>query len=566
MKTRISAILLGAISMCMVTVYISGCKKTEIALGTTSDVNIVGYLDKHLDSFSLFRQILERTETSAYLNAYGAYTCFAVTNSGVKTYLTSLGVSTVEAADLTTLKDMVKLHLLEDTITTAAFTDGKLPVITMFGQYLITGVTFKYGVSSYLINKQGFVLQSNIKTGNGIIHVVDNVLRPATLSLAKQLEAKPEYSIFLQAVRETGYYDLLNTNNNPDPNKRFLTLLAETNQVLADSGITSYAALKAKYAQNTNLTSDSNKLNMYVAYHILSGIKFLSDIIVTQSHTTLAPQEVISSKLDSALRVVINEDVFNDILERGIVLNRATSDVQTTNGVLHNASAHFTVKFRSPTAVFWDVSDFPEVRKLTAIFRRGSINFAKPTAADEPIKDITWPLPALASTSFIQYTWSNTSSLTNFGCNSDCNRMPMGLPNRPIYYDMKTPVIIKGRYKVWICYRARAQSSSSQSQTAVSIDGVQMQRTMNFVTNRPSGTDADLESINFKRYTENTSTSWAGRLVGIVDIQTTERHTLRLTNVSGTQDDNYLDMIHFIPVNDNQVLPRFKPDGSKLFL
>lgn len=130
---------------------------------------------------------------------------------------------------------------------------------------------------------------------------------------------------------------------------------------------------------------------------------------------------------------------------------------------------------------------------------------------------------------------------------------------------MKTPVIIKGKYKVWICYRARAQSSSSQSQTAVSIDGEQMQRTMNFVTNRPSGTDADLESINYKRYTENTSSSWAGRLVGIVDIKTTERHTLRLTNVTGTQDENYLDMVHFIPVNDNQVLPRFKPDGSKLF-
>lgn len=427
MKTRISTILLGAISICMLTVYMSGCKKTEIAIGTTSDVNIVSYLDKHLDSFSLFRQILERTETSAYLNAYGAYTCFAVTNSGVKTYLTDIGAASVEAADLNTLKGMVKLHLLEDTITTAAFTDGKLPVITMYGQYLTTGVTQKYGVSSYIINKQGFVLQPNIKTGNGIIHVIDNVLRPATLSLGKQLESKPEFSIFLQAVKETGYYDLLNTNNNPDVNKRFLTLIAESNQVLADSNINSYAALKAKYSQNTNLTSDTNRLNLYVAYHILYGIKFLADIKISQSHATLAPQEVISSKIDTLnpLDVIINEDEFNGVVERGIFLKRLVSDIQTTNGVLHEAAAHFTVKFRSPTAVYWDVSDFPEIRKLTAYYQKQSYTFSKPTAADNPIKDITWPLPALASTSFVQYFFDRVGSLANYAYKTDCNRMPL---------------------------------------------------------------------------------------------------------------------------------------------
>lgn len=566
MKTRISTILLGAISVCMLTVYMSGCKKTEIAISTTSDVNIVGYLDKHLDSFSLFRQILERTETSAFLNAYGAYTCFAVTNNGVKTYLSKIGAASVDAADLPTLKNMVKLHLLEDTITTAAFTDGKLPVITMYGQYLLTGVTQKYGVSSYLVNRQGFVLQSNIKTGNGIIHVIDNVLTPATLSLAKQLEAKPEYSIFLQAVKETGYYDLLNTNNNPDVNKRFLTLIAESNQALADSGIASYPALKAKYAQNANLTSDSNRLNMYVAYHILYGIKFLTDIIVTPSHSTLAPQEVISSKLDDALRIIINENNLNGVVEPGILIKRPNSDVQATNGVLHEAAAHFSVKFRNPTAVYWDVADFPEVRKLTAIFRKSAIQWDKPTAASEPLKDITWSLPINLTTSWFRYEYG-TSSLTNFGAYMDCVKFPLGASSggvRPLYFDFKTPVIIKGRYKVWICYRARAQSTSSQSETAISVDGEQMQRTVNFVTNRPSGNDADLESINYKRYTENTSTSWAGRLVGIVDIKTTERHTVRFTNIRGSQDENWLDMVHFIPVGQIQILPRFKPSGDTL--
>ncbi|NCU04114.1 MAG: hypothetical protein GXC73_09035, partial [Chitinophagaceae bacterium] len=84
-------------------ISVSGCRKFKLEESTTSDVNIVGYLDKHIDSFSLFRQILDRTGNSAFLNAYGAYTCFAPTNSGVKTYLSGIGAASVDAADLNTL-------------------------------------------------------------------------------------------------------------------------------------------------------------------------------------------------------------------------------------------------------------------------------------------------------------------------------------------------------------------------------------------------------------------------------------------------------------------------------
>jgi hypothetical protein len=50
---------------------------------------------------------------------------------------------------------MVRLHLLEDTLYTGSFTDGKLPVITMYGQYLVTSVVTTGGVSSYTVNRQG---------------------------------------------------------------------------------------------------------------------------------------------------------------------------------------------------------------------------------------------------------------------------------------------------------------------------------------------------------------------------------------------------------------------------
>lgn len=543
---------------------IAACKKTDLKMSTTEDVNIAGYLDKNADSFSLFKQILDRTETTAFLNAYGSYTCFAPTNSAVKRWFTKINASSVETADLTTLKDMVKFHLLTDTVNTNSFKDGKLPVPTMFGQYLVTGVIFDGANSSYTINRQAQVNQSNIKVGNGLIHVLNNVLEPSKLTLAKQLEANAAYSIFVQAMKETGYYDTLNTVN-PDTTRRWLTLVAESNKALADSGITTYAALKAKYSKTGNPANVNDSLHMYMAYHILSGVKFLGDIINASSHTTYQPQEVITVQLINQ-EVIVNQNEFNGVVEKGVLINRVTSDNAATNGVWHDAAAHFTVKYRAPTAVFWDVSTFPEILKLPAYYKKQSYTWTRQSESDQPFKEITWGWGALASTNIFTYSYSTTSSIAIYACNNDFNQLPMGLPNRPTYWEMTTPPIIKGKYKIWICYSSQKQSSSSTMLCQVSVNGEQLARTVTFTDTRPAGTDAELEAIGWKRYTENASSVYGGKLAGVYDFKTTQRHTIRITPIGGgTQNTNNLDMIHFIPIDQNQVLPRFRPDGSKIF-
>ncbi|TWI85632.1 putative surface protein with fasciclin (FAS1) repeats [Lacibacter cauensis] len=562
MKRNI-VLALGSVAIIALLMSAPGCRKIKIEESTTGDVNIVGYLDKNLDSFSLFRQILERTGNAAFLNAYGAYTCFAPTNSGVKTYLAGLGAASVDAADLNTLKDMVRLHLLSDTVYTNSFTDGKLPVITMYGQYLVTSVTNKNGVSSYLINRQGTVLRSNVRVGNGIIHVIDNVLKPAVKTIAQQLEENPDYSIFVQALKETGFYTKLNTVDS-DTSKRWMTVFAESNRALADSGFVTYAALKAKYSKTSSPTNANDSLHIYVAYHISQGLKFLGDIISTPTHETLQPQEVVSIKLIDQ-QVLLNQDEFNGVLEKGVVLNRDKSDIAATNGVWHDAAAHFMVKFRKPTALYWDVSSFDEIKKLPAYYKKANYTFSRATEADQPIKDHYWGWGPLASTNFLQYTYSAASSITNYAYNADINMVPLGLPNRPPWWEMRTPPIVKGKYKVWVCYRQQKQSSSSNMLCQVSVNGTIMQRTMNFTDTRPAGTDSELEAIGWKRYTENTSSLWAARQVGVIEFTTTKQQIIRITALSGTQNNNNLDMIHFIPIDQDQVLPRFRPDGTMIY-
>jgi len=555
----------GLMMIVICAIFLPACKKPDLVINTTEDVNIVGYLEKYPDSFSLFKQILDRTGNSSFLNAYGAYTCFAPSNSGVRIYLQKIGAATVDAADLNTLKDMVKLHLLEDTVYTGSFTDGKLPVITMYGQFLVTSVTNNGGVSSYIVNRQATVTKSNIRVGNGVIHVLDNVLLPATKTIAKQLEEKPEFSIFVQALQATGYYTLLNTVN-PDTSLRWYTVLAESNQAFADSNITSFAALKAKYSQTGNPLLEHDSLNMYVAYHITKNIKFLGDIISVSVHATLLPQEVVSVKLINQ-EVVINEDVFNGVLEKGITLDRPKSDNAASNGVWHFAKAHFMVKYRKPTALYWDVSAFEEIMKLPAYYKRANYNFTRATEADNPIKDHYWGWGSLAGTNTLSYLYSASSTVSNYSVNNDVNMLPLGLPSRPVWWEMRTPPIIKGRYKVWICYSWQKQSASSNQLCQVTVNGTLMQRTMNFTEARPTGTDAELEAIGWKRYIENAGNGnrQAARQVGVIDFTTTQQQIIRIAPLAGTQNNNNLDMIHFIPVDENQILPRFRPDGTMVY-
>src|SRR3954470_7148476 len=176
--------LLSALFLVIVMVAgYSSCRKVNIVQATTSDVNIYEYLKQHPDQFSSLVKIVDKSGYSGFLNAYGSYTMFAPTNEGVQAYLTDINKSSVDQLTETEAKDIVKFHLLEDTLTTASFKDGKLPLVTMYGQYLVTSVSATGGNSAYKINRQALVSQGNIHTGNGFIHAIDHVLRPATKSI-----------------------------------------------------------------------------------------------------------------------------------------------------------------------------------------------------------------------------------------------------------------------------------------------------------------------------------------------------------------------------------------------
>lgn len=534
----------------------TGCKKQSITLTTTEDVNIVDYLRKYPDQFSEYVKILDRTNISPFLNAYGAYTAFAPTNDAIKSYLTEIGKKSTDDLDTATLKDICRLHIIQDTISTPAFVDGKLYAPTMYGQFLVTGVNTS-GVT--IVNRRAQITKPNVLTGNGYVHVIDKVLIPASLTVAQLTEKNSRYSIFTQALKATGWYDSLNVVNNPDTTLRWRTLLAESDSALNAGGIPSYAALKARYNNTGNPKNSTDSLYLYVAYHILPGIKYIADIVGQQSHKTMAPLEVVTVTLDGQT-VLLNEAVFNGVLEKGVPINRGLSDNSCNNGVLHEITGNIILKVRSPYLVNFDPGAQPEILKLTSLYRKAGksqlFNYGQ-------LADVTWQNTTLQAVNYYcegptgsnNYWWDD-----GFGVN-----LRYGNAAANNWVEFKTPLLVKGKYTVWIMYRRANMGAYTQ----VSFDGVPTGVIVDFTQSLPStsATDAALIAQGFKRYAfNNPNSNNVSQKAGTITVNTTDRHILRLQavrdNGSGVAPSVTLDFIQFVPLGMDPTRPLFARDGT----
>ena len=540
---------IAIIPVCFLLVFMdTSCKKLQYPTGTTTDVNIVDYLRRYPAQFSELVKILERTNIAPFLNAYGAYTFFAPTNDAFKLYLQQIGKTSTDDLDTTALKAICRIHLIQDTISTQSFTDGKLSTPTMYGQYLITGVN-EEGVT--IVNRQAAITQPNILTGNGYIHVLDHVLRPATLTVAQTVEQNSKYAIFTQALKATGLYDSLNIVNNPDTTRKWLTLLAESDSVLKLKGFNSYADLKAKYNNTPDPKNTNDSLHLYVAYHILPDIKYLADIISAPSHPTLAPLEVITTSLNGQI-VLLNEATFNGNFEPGVPIDRPGSDISCTNGVVHSLNGDVYLKVRSPVRVDMDLADQPELRKMTSIFRK-------------PGKSVVLTLGQLADVTWQQGTITysvEAATTSNFYYYDDLFTVTLRIANATTnaWIEFTTPLLVKGKYKVWVCYRKSTGGSYNQ----VSVDGTPLPRLIDFFQYLPSttATPAVLEAQGYKRYTAAVTGNHAAQLAGVVNIASTDRHKIRITCIKDMTGAVTMDMIQFIPVDSVQTRPLFARDGT----
>lgn len=537
---------------------------TTIDPTTTTITNMYSYV-KGNETSSLFASVIEKAGYNVFMDAYGTYTLFLPTDAAVKTYLTTIGKGSVDNLSQTEAQNIVKVHLVKDTLSTIVFTDGKLNTPNLYGQYLLTGAAVTASGSQITINRTSNIILSNQRVGNGIIHVIDKVIIPATKTLAQLIEGNTDYSIFTQALKETGYYDTLNSTSVP-----VMTVVAETNAALAKAGYTSYAQLKARFSKTGNPKLFSDSLNLYVAYHIIDQVKYMGDLVAASTHLTRVTTEpTIVSVVTSGDSILVNDDTYSGKREVGASLNRANSDVGAVNGVLHESQKHYNIKLRLPTRIDWDLCDFPELKKLTTIYRKANYSFTNEvipgwerTIASQPVS----------------YSYNGSSPASGTCKDKDALDLPMGVVTgsiRNLYIKMNTPIIPKGKYKVWVCYRFYQRSTNTKNVGVSFYVDDQLIGTHNMMT-RPTlrASAGEMEAEGWKCYmykapvapaTFDGDINLPGKMVGFANITSTGQHRFKFEAVNDGSQSVIIDMIQFIPVNDNQTSPRFNLDGTLVY-
>jgi hypothetical protein len=220
-----------------------------------------------------------------------------------------------------------------------------------------------------------------------------------------------------------------------------------------------------------------------------------------------------------------------------------------------------------PQTVYYDVADQPEIRKQTAVFRKPGQSVA--AFAYGSLSRITWEY--IASYAGIGYSVEPAVLGKVYALYNDELVVPFRFGNSavPSWLEFTSPLIVKGTYKVWICYRTTSGSGQGKY-VQVSVDGQPLSRIVNFQVALPSTTasTAVLESQGFKRYISDQPVANninCAQLAGVVTIPTTDVHKIRMTcilNSGSGANSVLLDMIQLIPTTMSQTDKVFTRDGQ----
>ena len=550
---KMKKILKSSISLCVwagLFMLLFSCTKENFTETTDTSPNINSFLATQED-YSLFAEAIVQAGAASYLDAWGTYTVFAPNNNAMQAFLQSEGKGSVGDLSESDVKDLVNLHIIQDTVSTGQFRDGKIQRNSVFGMFITTAVQNIDGESYFVLNKESKIIMPNIRTGNGVVHGVDKVFTKVTNTVMEEIEIDPSLRRFAEALHRTGLDALLNQR----VAEQFFSVLAVSNSAFAQRGFNTIQDLVDKYNHTGNPKNPEDSLYMHIAYHVLPDLKYVSDLAFSSSHTTQVPREVLLVKVDRE-KIILNEEEWLGELEEGAEVDRQASDNTTVNGVLHYIKDDIYIKQRQPFRVDWDPADQAEL-KVAGVYRRGDLKIPKGY-----LRDVTW---GGADNQMLDY-FGVTSG--NMGGAAYGDLLQVYLRGAVIpWIEFKTPVIVRGRYKVWVGWRTRTDDGGNTVRTY--INGEQLSRTLNNGEYRiRTLPERELEALGYKKHIAGSPSgvnNFNCKMVGIVDIDVTDRQTLRFEVSTNARAVFMIDFIQFIPIDQEQIYPQFDTEGNAVY-
>jgi uncharacterized surface protein with fasciclin (FAS1) repeats len=424
---------------------------------------------KSRSDFSLWIRMIERAGLYNTLNLSTSYTCFVPTNDAVTAYLEENNLSGVNDISEEDAAVLVKYHTLSSvTLTQSMFTSGVLSYPTATGDYL--SLEFRDGgFNSIYVNSKALITELDITVTNGVIHAIDNVLVPITETIYEKL-GTGRYGIFKAAIEAVGFRDSLNTissvimdnEGNAEIKKYKYTVFAVSDSVYQALGITSLDSLaSALGVTSADYTSPDNALNKYVMYHILSQTKSYSDLSdfaegeTSMNLNTLASKELISLTNVSGT-LLVNYD---KTLNKGIGF--VEHDINCKNGVIHEIDGWLPLFTPPSVTVLWDLTDYSDLAAVCTSYQLSTLSSSDYTKeiTDGLVTCYTWKSMPATSTGVVYYQNSKISSTVPYSANDhDHLKVTLGIYG---WIEMKSPVIIRGKYSVSITYISSVYTSNT---------------------------------------------------------------------------------------------------------
>ena len=263
-------------------------------------------------NFTTLVSALEAAGLVETLQGEGPFTVFAPTDEA----FAALGEDTINGllTDPEGLGSILLYHVVpgalmaEDVIAAEALTSAQGEDIAV----MVDG-------ESVMVN-QAAVVVANVETANGIIHVIDAVILPPSLSEADEAElpnlvetaaAAGTFNTLLAAAEAAGLAETLQSEGP-------FTVFAPTDDAFATLGEDTIKAL----------LEDPETLADILLYHVVPGEVLAADVVELTSATTLQGSPVLVT-----------------VTEEGVQINGAkvvTTDIQTSNGVIHVIDAVIT--------------------------------------------------------------------------------------------------------------------------------------------------------------------------------------------------------------------------------
>ena len=301
-KTRFLCLLALALSLFACREEIDKSNRYTFTGETVAD-----FMLNRSDRYSHFINLLKQAKLLSLLSTYGQYTLFLPDNDALEKYVQEqdsiyhatkesdepiwTGVTSpfVEELSDSMANVIARTHLVEGNYRTAQFGEGALTKWNMNDRYL--GISYKVTGEGYhiIINNSSAIIDSDNEVENGIVHILDQVIKSNEEELPEMIAKQSFFSIFTEALKATGFADSLrlimdknyfaksNSSKYSYPNYRYYkyTGFIEPDEVFHANGINNFNDLKA-FAQkwygteeSDNPSSPKNALYKFVSYHFV---------------------------------------------------------------------------------------------------------------------------------------------------------------------------------------------------------------------------------------------------------------------------------------------------------